>query len=700
MATAPNPPVVAAQGKAAYAAVQTAPEGQSIVLVQAKGYYAHYGTTNRSFAKVSEILASKGVRNNLFMLALFDPELDGVDPRDPSLSVELQARILAEIVKNPWYFLREVVKVPVSGGAVPYELHLGNLFLTWCMISNISCYLLLPRQNYKTVSACAMYLWMYAFGTTNSHMLFFNKELGDAQNNLKRVKDLQEELPTWLRDDVLTDPINDRNNVEYIYSAHRKNRIDPKPAGKDLAHADKLGRGTTTPNVWYDEMAFAKYIRETYMAAAPAQSQARANAIRMGVPYGTVITTTPNSQDDPSGEFAYMVRNGALHFRLEFYDFGPAKVRQMIDEQAEYNFLYAEYHYHEIGRSEAWFKEQCRELLNDQVKIKRELLLVWPMTTDGAVFTEDQMDKLSKYKKETVASLPIRPRKGNCPPNLEFVFTEMPDLSIPYLLSIDTSGGVGQDYTAFVLSHPDDMRQVAVMKTNTADDEALRAISEHLMVDIFPKAIAVIERNYLGIVVINHLVKVPGLEPRIFYLEKEKEAERTVGKLVVKQKRKVRVYGVDTTADSREAMFRHLFQIMDEHPHLICCSAIQDEVRTLHRKKTGKIEHRAGFHDDQLMAWLIAVYADRHEQPVLRGMLGRMRTSKVQQSMDVVAALNIVGDKAPVPAAMTGQASDMTLDVYTAREAARSQDEATKRRNKMAAMVASLNDGFTGEIPS
>ena len=52
-------------------------------------------------------------------------------------------------------------------------------------------------------------------------------------------------------------------------------------------------RGTTTPNVWYDEMAFAKYIRETYMAAVPAQSQARANAIKMGVPYGTVITTTP-----------------------------------------------------------------------------------------------------------------------------------------------------------------------------------------------------------------------------------------------------------------------------------------------------------------------------------------------------------------------------------------------------------------------
>jgi hypothetical protein len=276
-----------------------------------------------------------------------------------------------------------------------------------------------------------------------------------------------------------------------------------------------------------------------------------------------------NSQDDPSGEFAYMVRNGALHFRLEFYDYGPAKVRQMIDEQAEYNFLYAEYQYWEIGRDEAWFKEQCRELLNDQVKIKREILLVWPMSTDGSVFAEEQLDVLSKYKAEVVATMPVRPRKGNAPPNLEFLFTEMPDPSVPYILSIDTSGGVGRDYTAFTLSHPDDMRTVGTMKTNTADDEALRAISEHVAVDLFPKSVIIVERNYLGIVVINHLLKVPGLEPRMFYLEKEKEAERTIGKMVVKSRKKVRVYGVDTTADSREAMFRHLFQIVDELPALL-----------------------------------------------------------------------------------------------------------------------------------
>jgi len=96
--------------------------------IPGKSFYAHVGTKNKSFLRVSEILAEKGIKNNKFMLALFDPGLADIDPYDPNLSEEMQGRILAEIVRNPWMFLREVVRVRVSGGQVPYALHLGNLF--------------------------------------------------------------------------------------------------------------------------------------------------------------------------------------------------------------------------------------------------------------------------------------------------------------------------------------------------------------------------------------------------------------------------------------------------------------------------------------------------------------------------------------------------------------------------------------------
>jgi hypothetical protein len=261
----------------------------TIEKIPGRAYVAHIGTKNKSFIAVSDILKKEGIKNNKFMLALFDESIAELDPFDEANLTELEkTKILIEIIKNPWYFIREVVRVPVSGGTVLYELNLGNLFLTWCMISNLNCYLLLPRQNYKTVSACVFYLWIFGFGTKNTQITFFNKALDDAKNNLNRVKDLRDELPKWISIGILTDPVNDRNNIDYIYSAHRKNTINPKPPGKDPVHASKLGRGNTTPLVWYDEIAFTGYIRQIYMAAVPAQSKAKLSAIEMGVPYGTV----------------------------------------------------------------------------------------------------------------------------------------------------------------------------------------------------------------------------------------------------------------------------------------------------------------------------------------------------------------------------------------------------------------------------
>jgi hypothetical protein len=450
-------------------------------------------------------------------------------------------------------------------------------------------------------------------------------------------------------------------------------------------------------------LAFAKFIRETYTAAAPAQGQARESAIQMGKPYGTVITTTPNALSDPSGEFAYMIRNGALRFRLEFYDFGPAKVRHMIDTQAEFNFLYAEYTYLELGRSEEWFRVQCRELLNDQVKIKRELLLVWPMSTEGSVFSEEQMDLMAKFEVDTIASLPIKIPDVAIPAGLEFVFNEMPDPSKPYILGIDTSGGVGRDYTSFILTDPDDMRAIGGFKTNTADDDVVKAVARYIMEKLFPKCVAVIERNYLGIVVINYLLKVPGLEPRIYYLEKEREAERTVGKMVVRKKSKVRVYGVDTSVTSREIMFRHLFQIVDELPHLLKYKPLQEEIRTLYRKKTGKIEARSGFHDDVLMSFLLCIYADRHEQPVMRHILSKMKGVEIAESINSISVLNIGGDVAPTPRAISGDmvnSREILIDEYESHANEMSQ-ESSQRRNRMMDMVSMLNggsDSFNNDI--
>ena len=62
----------------------------------------HKSTTNQSFLDMHYFLKSKGIQNNDFFLALLDPGLAGVDPRDPNLSPNMKIRILQECRLNYW----------------------------------------------------------------------------------------------------------------------------------------------------------------------------------------------------------------------------------------------------------------------------------------------------------------------------------------------------------------------------------------------------------------------------------------------------------------------------------------------------------------------------------------------------------------------------------------------------------------------
>ena len=47
-------------------------------------------------------LKERGIQNNDFFLALLDPGLAGVDPRDPNLSSTMKVRVLNECRFNYW----------------------------------------------------------------------------------------------------------------------------------------------------------------------------------------------------------------------------------------------------------------------------------------------------------------------------------------------------------------------------------------------------------------------------------------------------------------------------------------------------------------------------------------------------------------------------------------------------------------------
>lgn len=258
-------------------------------------YIYDMNTKNLSFIQTAIDLHRLGVKNNRFFLMLYNEDLVGVDPHSPFLTEQQMFDVINECYINPWYFLREVVRIPDQGGSgIAYQLNRGNLASTFLYLLNVDHYLVLPRQIGKTMSTISILLWSFIFGTSTSEFMFINKSLEDANNNLGRLKAQRELLPAYLQS---TEIINEEgkivkgtNNVKSISNPVNKNKIVTKPSASSKMTADNIGRGNTQPIQYYDEVEFSPYIKTIIQAAGPAYNTASQNAKRNGGSFCRVFT--------------------------------------------------------------------------------------------------------------------------------------------------------------------------------------------------------------------------------------------------------------------------------------------------------------------------------------------------------------------------------------------------------------------------
>lgn len=157
-------------------------------------------TTNATAIRLSRVLRTMGIQNNQFMLSLFDPTLMHIDPHNPAhVTPEIARRIFIECLYNPWYYFREVVRIPTTGGnAVPFEFHRGNLALIWCFYNDMDAFLTLPRQTGKTIATQAIMSHQMYFAGYNYDLAMYTKDQTLLQDNVLRLKDIRDALPPYL----------------------------------------------------------------------------------------------------------------------------------------------------------------------------------------------------------------------------------------------------------------------------------------------------------------------------------------------------------------------------------------------------------------------------------------------------------------------------------------------------------------------
>lgn len=613
-------------------------------IIQQQVYY-QMTTSNSSFLEMHHYLKGKGIKNNAFFLVLLDPDLAGIDPRDPRLNLMMKQKVFRECMNNFWYFIREVVRVPEQGGSAnsgkPYKLHRGNLAMNFCLIHNFNIFEELPRQHGKTIGVVIRILWEFLFGTTNSEMMFINKKHDDSKLNLQRLKEIRAALPDYLRmNDVYGrdgKKLKVKENVETLEHASNGNKIKTLPAARNRIAANSLGRGCTQPRQWYDEYAFMPYNNEVYLSATPAFKTASMNAKRNGAPYGIIITTTPGDLTTSEGEDAFEMKESATKFDEAWYDFTPRHLHELIAKNDSSSFVYIRFTYQQLGSGEDWFRGIVIDMKKKWDAIRREVLLEWSKASDNSPFKKEDLNVVKALIKEPIRTVML------CG-FYQFNVYENLNPKYPPLIGVDVSGGFKRDSSTITVIDSSTTKVVADMNCNYISTTDLAKVIYELVTKYMNNAVVNIERNGgYGASVLSKLVTT-SIKKNLFYEIKDKVIEeRTNGSNTIRKTQKTKVYGLDSSKNTRELLMQILRERMEYHKDKFISPILFKELETLEVKKNGRIEHSSTGHDDQVFSYLLALYIWYEGRDVMERW--GIQKSSIKTDQDLEEAVVQIEDK-------------------------------------------------------
>lgn len=593
------------------------------------GPIVDYNTTNKSFLNYASLLHQMGIKNWAFCLALHDPKLQGVNPFDENLSDEMKYRIGIEMSNNPWYYLREAGRVPSSAGAEPlvFRAHRANIGMFWAFMNCVSIFLLQPRQTGKSVVADMInnYLLHYRMWNTKSILVTLSQTLLSA--NIERIKEMRDLLPQY----TIARTANDSKAKEtYNYPAKGNHLITKVSQNSEVA-ANNLGRGLTTAIQQYDEGAFISYMDVVWPAATAAASAARDLAIERGEPYGTIITTTAGDRMSRSGAFMWNIYQTAAPWTEHYFDLqNKEELHQVVRTNSKDGGLMigATFNHLQLGYTDEWLKEKIRELkTTDQDKINRDYFNVWTTTgslsplppdvaqdimvsernPDYTQITNDgyivkwyiPMEEIGRYMKENIC-----------------------------VMGADTSEAINRDATSFVVINVSTLETVCAISVSEADVIKLADFIVDFMTS-FTKVTLIIEHKSTGGTFIETLyTKLPlyGHDPfrRIYNtIVQDREKHDDLFKKIADSRFKrnnlfytqnKKKFGFMTTGGTRHVLMKDVLQVAVRRcRNIVYDKILSSELRSLEvDTRTGRVDHTADKHDDNVVAWLLAMWLLMH----------------------------------------------------------------------------------------
>lgn len=586
----------------------------------------HTDTDNQSFVRLAGLYKHMGVENHSFCLALHNPKLKGIDPHSKNLTQEEIMMIVAECKINPWYFFREVAKIPAVAGAenVPLQANRGNIALFWLFFNHITQMLIQPRQTGKSVSTDTLMVYLLNLATLNTDFNLLTKDDSLRVKNVKRVKDLMEGLPFYLR----LKTRKDTNNTEKITLERLGNTYNTSVAQASIKAALNLGRGMTNAINQIDEIAFIKNIDITLPALLAASGAARDAAAAVGAPYGNIFTTTAGYLSSESGKFAYKIYNDSFKWTEKLFDcVDEAELRDIIKKNSPSGKMQVlcEFNHRQLGKTDEWLRGKIADAMSSGENAGADFLNLWAEGNESSPIPKhllkiiqnsvinDPYIEISRYGYITrwyVREQEVERQLG----------------SRRLLMSLDTSDAVGNDDIAMTIR---DVTTGEIVAAGVYNETNLITFSEWIADFImkFKNMTVIIERRSSGVMIIDNLLKIlpaNNIDPfkRLFnwvvndadikpvYANEviNVEMNRRSSSVYVKYRKQ---FGYATSGAGRAsrdnlygAAFNASIKYTGEGVH---DKTLIHQLASLVRKND-RIDHRSGEHDDMVISWLMGYW--------------------------------------------------------------------------------------------
>ena len=569
-------------------------------------------TKNYSFTRMVGVLEKMVIKNRYFFLHLMQPELQKYDPHnltDPSM--ELRAKILQEVKLNPWYFMREVIRMPSAGGdPIRYILNRANLAFTWLFLNSTNEFGTIPRQTGKSAGIAAIISWLIYFLYQNTTVGLFAKDTDLVHESISGVKNIRKGLPDWM----LHLTPQDTDNKEGISYDALNNTYKTFVAKPELIAAKKQGRGERLAVEFWDEFAFYKNNEHSYPSATAASDRAQAQVRERGFPACNIITTTAGRISEPAGAYAYGVKQNCVRFTEKFYDTKDhEEFTELVKRNSLNRMVYVEFSHKQLGFDDEWLHEKIVGKPRDIAEM--DYMNIWQLGTETSIVPADLLDKLTQSQREPVDYTQSGPLTIKWYIEKD-ILNQDQNKRKAYIVGLDTSDNVGQDFTTMVITDPTDLTIVATCRCNVANFvHVVNCVVEVL--ELLPNSILIPERNKNGAVLIDILIDYllkKGENPfkRIYNTYIQEFCDRTPSldniDLSDGTNRKRFGFNTSSSADSRDTLYgRVLVTMLGYMASRLFDVDLATEIKSL-VVRNGRIDHPTGCHDDLCVAMLLCGY--------------------------------------------------------------------------------------------